>query len=122
MDRIWIGLGALAGLTSVAMAALAAHALPASLSPDAMQMVRSALRMQGWHALALLFTGLWASRGGMLAQLAGLAFTLGLLMFCGAVYALALGGVRLADVAPAGGMLLMLGWALLGLSALRRHA
>ncbi len=42
---------------------------------------------------------------------------MGLVLFCGAVYALALGGVRLGMVAPVGGTLLMVGWALLGLSA-----
>lgn len=113
MDRIWIGLGALAGLLAVAMAA---HL---HLTPPALAMLREGVQMQGWHALALLGTGIWAARGGWLAHLAGLAFTLGLLLFCGTVYALALGGLHLAVLAPTGGFLLMAGWALLGLSALR---
>jgi uncharacterized membrane protein YgdD (TMEM256/DUF423 family) len=116
MDKLWIGLGALAGLSAVAMAAAAAH-LP--LTPAALAALREGVQMQGWHALALLFTGMWAGRGGRLAHLAGLAFSVGLLLFCGAVYGLALGGVRLASVAPTGGVLLMTGWALLGISALR---
>ena len=48
--------------------------------------------MQGWHALALLGTGLWAPRGGRLADAAAVLRT-GLLLFCGAVYSLALTGV-----------------------------
>ncbi len=59
--------------------------------------------------------------GGRLAHLAGAAFAIGLVLFCGGVYAIALGGVRLPDVAPTGGTILMLGWLLLGLSALRRR-
>jgi uncharacterized membrane protein YgdD (TMEM256/DUF423 family) len=82
-------------------------------------MVESAIRMQGWHALALLATGLWSGRGGRLADAAGAAFTAGALLFCGAVYALALAGVSLGVLAPVGGTLLMIGWALLGLSAVR---
>ena len=108
------------GLGAVAMAAAAAHALPARLDAASLEMVRSALQMQGWHALALLFTGLWAPRGGIVSHLAGAAFAAGLVLFCGAVYALALFGVRAAAVAPAGGLLLMVGWLLLGISALRR--
>jgi uncharacterized membrane protein YgdD (TMEM256/DUF423 family) len=81
-------------------------------------MVRDAIQMQGWHALALLACGLWADRGGRLADWAGAAFAAGLVVFCGAVYALALGGMRLPMVAPIGGTLLMLGWALLAASAL----
>jgi uncharacterized membrane protein YgdD (TMEM256/DUF423 family) len=49
--------------------------------------------MQGWHVLALLGTGLWAPRGGWLADAAGAAFAVGLVLFCGAVYSLALVGV-----------------------------
>jgi uncharacterized membrane protein YgdD (TMEM256/DUF423 family) len=122
MQRVWIGAGGVAGLTAVAMAALAAHGLPDRLDASSSQMVRDAVQMQGWHALALLATGLWAARGGRLANLAGAAFVLGLLAFCGAVYALALAGVRLAAMAPAGGLLLMLGWALLGASAVFARA
>jgi uncharacterized membrane protein YgdD (TMEM256/DUF423 family) len=82
-------------------------------------MVRSADQMLGWHALALLFCGLWAPRGGRLADAAGAAFTLGLLLFCGAVDTLALTGTSLGLLAPIGGTLLMLGWALLLVSAWR---
>jgi uncharacterized membrane protein YgdD (TMEM256/DUF423 family) len=124
MQRLWIGLGALAGLTAVMMAALAAHALPHRLDAERLRLIDSALRMQGWHALALVGIGLWAGRasGGWAtgcANAAGLAVTLGLLLFCGAVYTLALTGLRFGPIAPVGGSLLMLGWALLGLSVLR---
>ena len=100
------------------MAALAAHVLPAA----GQQMVRDAIQMQGWHALALLFTGLWATRAGIPAHLAGAAFALGTPLFCGAIYFLALADLRLPLVAPTGGVLLMLGWALLAFSTLRRPA
>ena len=117
MQRIWIALGAVAGLTAVALAAVAAHGL-GGLDPVALAMVRSAQEMQGWHALALLACGLWAPRGGRLADCAGAAFTLGIVLFCGAVYAQGVFGVGLGMVAPVGGTLLMLGWLLLGASAL----
>lgn len=119
MQRLWVGLGAVAGFGAVAMAALAAHALPGRLDPAALAMVHSALRMQGWHALALFGCGLWAGRGGRLTDAAGAAFAAGTLLFCGAVYAQALTGLRLGPVAPTGGILLMLGWLLLAVSALR---
>ena len=118
--RLWVGLGSFIGLGAVAMAAAAAHGLSTRLDAAALEMTRSALQIQGWHALALLFTGLWTTRGGLLAQLAGVAFAGGTLLFCGAVYALALFGLHLPLVAPTGGTLLMLGWLLLGISAFRR--
>ena len=120
MAKFFIVFGALAGLTAVALAAAAAHALPARLDAARLLMVQSAIQMQGWHALALVMTGIWVERGGRLASCAGGAFAVGLLLFCGAVYTLALTGVRLGPLAPTGGVLLMLGWALLGASALAR--
>ena len=116
LDRVWLCLGALAGLTAVGMAALAAHAL-AGLEPAAARMVESGIRMQGWHALALVACAIWARRDGTLAHLAGAAFALGIVLFCGAVYALGIFGRSWGLLAPAGGILLMAGWALLALSA-----
>lgn len=123
MERLWVGFGAFAGLTMVATAAFAAHGL--SGAPAALvAAVHSAVQMQGFHALALLFTGLWARRGGITAQLAGAAFVIGIVLFCGGIYQpLAPSWLHLAHVpmaAPTGGVALMAGWALLGLSALRR--
>jgi uncharacterized membrane protein YgdD (TMEM256/DUF423 family) len=116
MQRIWIGLGSLAGVGAVAMAAYAAHGLA---DAAAARIVGSGVQMQGWHALALLATALWVPRGGWLANAAGGAFSVGMLLFCGAVYALGLGGVSWGVMAPIGGFLLMIGWLLLGASALR---
>jgi uncharacterized membrane protein YgdD (TMEM256/DUF423 family) len=73
--------------------------------------------MAGWHALALMGVGLWSPRGGWLADLAGAAFVVGLLLFCGATYSLGLAGVSLGILAPTGGTLLMIGWLLLAASA-----
>ncbi|WP_043338926.1 DUF423 domain-containing protein [Belnapia moabensis] len=122
MHRLWIALGAVAGLTAVGLAAWAAHGAPTRLDPARLGMLANGIQMQGWHALALLATGLWAERrGGVLVQLAGAGFALGLILFCGGVYAVAIGGVSLGAVAPVGGMTLMAAWALLGLSALVRR-
>ena len=87
--------------------------------PEARGIIASAVQMQGWHALALIGTGLWVPRGGRLADAAGFAFTFGILLFCGAVYTLAFTGTSLGPVAPAGGTLLMIGWLLLAASAIR---
>ena len=121
MQRTWIALGALAGLTAVAMAAVIAHGL-GGLDPATLATVRSGIEMHGWHALALLACGLWAPRGGRLADAAGAAFAVGIVLFCGTIYAVGLLGMRLGLVAPVGGTMLMAAWLLLGLSALVTRA
>jgi uncharacterized membrane protein YgdD (TMEM256/DUF423 family) len=98
------------------MAAFEAHGIA---DPTALRIVASGVQMQGWHALALLATGLWAPRGGSLAHAAGGAFTLGLILFCGSVYSLALAHISWGILAPTGGTILMIGWLLLAASALR---
>lgn len=118
MDRVWLGMGSLVGLLAVGMAAATAHLVAGPAAAIAWR----AVQMQGWHALVLLVTGLWAPRGGLLAHLAGTLFVLGTVVFCGAVYAVALGGLHLGPLAPAGGTMLMLGWAVLGISILRARA
>ena len=119
---VWMVFGALSGCGAVAMAAAAAHALPQKLTPKALDAVRAAIQMQGWHAIALVLVALWLLRAGPLpatvANLAGAAFALGLLLFCGSVYLGELAGLRFGPTAPAGGILLMVGWLLLALSAL----
>ena len=119
MQRFGSCFGALAGPRAVAMAAYAAHGLSDGSRPRRSQWCAARVQMQGWHALALVAVrrvGRGAAAGRR--DWPGRRSLLGLLLFCGAVY-VALGGVRLPGVAPAGGLLLIAGWALLGLSALR---
>lgn len=113
--RSWIAVGAFVGLVAVIAAASAAHGDPAAVRSRA-----SAAQMLGWHGLALIAVGLWGAQGGWLGHLAGASFTAGLILFCSAIYSPILGGPSLGMVAPAGGILLMLGWAALGFSALFR--
>lgn len=107
----------MAGLSAVALSAVAAH-LP--MDAAANLMLREAVQMQGWHALALLFTGLLTPRMPGLGHVAGVAFTLGILGFCGAIYVRVFAGLPVTFIAPYGGTALMFGWAVLALAMLRR--
>ena len=122
MGRIWITLGGLAGAGAVGLAATAAHALPASLDAKAIAAIQSAIQLQAWHALALLFTGLWVLRAtGLprwLGHIAGAGFTAGTLLFSGAILGHHLGGFTLGPAAPIGGTLLIAAWLSLAISAL----
>ena len=121
MSRFLIAAGALAGLLAVALSAYAAHGL--TLDAARMRMVDNALTQQGWHALALIAAGILADRwGGWAANGAGVAFLVGMILFCGAVWYVAATGNSLGRVAPTGGMLLMLGWLLLAISAFTGRA
>lgn len=115
MERVWFGLGALAGLGAVAMAAMAAHM---KIDPGAAAAVRDAAQAQGWHAIVLLICGV---RGGRWCNFAGTFFVLGLLLFCGGIYGKHLAGLSIGAVTPFGGVMLMVGWAMLFVSAFRKR-
>ncbi len=120
MYRLWLFLGAVAGLVAVALSAWAAHGTPAGFVGAHRRAVDNALMIQGWHALAMIAAGLMAEGGRPVAHLAGAAFAIGTAMFCGAVWWSALGHPSLGPVAPVGGSTLMIGWLLMAAAALKR--
>ena len=120
MDRIWLGAAGLLGAGTVVMATVTAHLL-AGQPPQVIRIMDSGVQIEGWHALALLATGLLAERRGGLVHWAAAAFLLGTVLFCGAVYSLALAGVSLGPTAPTGGLLLIAGWLLLTAAAVQRR-
>ena len=77
-----------------------------------------------YHALALLLIGLLAGRWNTkLVRVTGALFTLGVLLFSGSLYILALTGIgAFGAIAPLGGLSLIIGWALLVLAAIRRRS
>ena len=114
-------IAAVAGAAAVALGAFGAHALAATLAPNALAIWRTAVEYQFWHALALLATAVLARDGSLSPRamrrldVAVAAFTLGVVVFCGSLYALALGAPRaLGIAAPFGGVALIVGWLALG--------
>jgi len=114
---MWLVLGALSGLVSVAAGAFGAHALKQRLPSDLLAIFETGARYQMYHALALVLVGVLASRSelpGRLAtplQLAGGGFVVGTLLFSGSLYVLALSGQRwLGAITPLGGLAFLAGW------------
>ena len=113
----WSVVAALLGLSAVALGAVAAHAVA---DPNAAQALERAATYQLIHAAVLLYaTGL----SGTPALLARSLLLSGIMLFCGSIelkYLFSVSGAT--AVAPTGGVALMLGWLLLGMSALRRSS
>ena len=119
MTRRFFLHGTLFALLAVAAGAFGAHALRARLTPDLLAVFETAARYQMYHALALLAVA-WASTRwpGREVRLAGWLFTIGILVFSGSLYLLALSGVRwLGAITPLGGLCLLAGWGALALAA-----
>lgn len=121
MVKFCLALGAGYGLLGVALGAFGAHALRERLAPDMLRVWETAVQYQFWHALALLAVGLLALRAPSTGlAIAGGSFAVGVLLFSGSLYALALSEVRvLGAITPLGGLALLIGWAALLWVALR---
>lgn len=113
--------GAFYGLTGVVLGAFAAHALGAQLATEMLAVWKTAVEYQLVHALALLLVGLLAlQRPSSAIRNSGLCFGLGVALFSGSLYALALlGSSWIGAITPLGGLLLLAGWAQLIWAALR---
>ena len=116
-----IAIAAIFGLLAVIAGAAGTHALRDTLDASALRTFETAARFQMYHALALLAVGIlsmrWQTR--ILTVSAGL-FMLGVLLFSGSLYILALSGIGIfSAIAPIGGISLMVGWASLILAAFR---
>ncbi len=121
MDRLWLALGAINALISVAAGAFGAHGLRSRLSPELLAVFETGARYQMYHALGLLALGLWA-RGGTsgLGVAAGWTMLGGIVVFSGSLYVLALSGIRgFGAITPIGGLALLVAWALFAAVAIR---
>ncbi len=119
----WVAVGAVLAGVGVALGAFGAHGLADRLeAADQLENWHTAVRYQVWHGLALILLGV-LSRGERV-RAAGWAFLIGTLCFSGSLYALGLGVPSSAIwfVTPLGGLLLLVGWVLFTLRALRRSS
>lgn len=123
MDNTFLLIGAVAAFLGVALGAFGAHGLRGRLSPEMLSVFETAVRYQMYHALALLITAAAVGRIGdaRLLVVAGWCFLVGIVLFSGSLYALALTSVSIMGaITPIGGLAFLVGWGCLALFAAAR--
>ena len=122
MVRLWLAIAGFGGLSSVAMGVLATHLVD---DAKAIDLVRTGALYGMVHAAVLialigLAQGREPRRGA--AVVAGWSFGVGIVLFSGSLFALALTGMtEISWATPIGGAALILGWTALGFLAFRRR-
>ncbi|MCP4392503.1 MAG: DUF423 domain-containing protein [Gammaproteobacteria bacterium] len=111
-------------MLAVIIGAFAAHGLKQLLDSYALGLIETGASYQMYHAIALLIVGL-ISMAPQLSprwlRLAAAAFIVGILLFSGSLYLLALSGIRwFGAITPIGGIAFILGWGALIVAALRQ--
>jgi len=113
----WLAVAGLSGLIAIAIGAFGTHLLAGRLPPTSLSWIATGTGYQMTHSLALLGVALLArERAGRSAtvELAGWCFVVGIVLFCGSLYVLALTGAGpVAWLTPVGGAAFMIGWAAL---------
>jgi len=111
---------ALAGASGVLLGAFGAHALRGHLDAPAMGWWQTAVQYQLWHALALaLAVHAGRDRAGRVAVVAS---AIGIVLFSGSLYAMALGAPRwFGAITPLGGVGFIVGWIALALAMKRSN-
>jgi uncharacterized membrane protein YgdD (TMEM256/DUF423 family) len=120
MNRTLLLIGAVAAFIGVGFGAFGAHGLSGRIAPEMLTVFETGVRYQMYHALAILMTALalgFADNRWLRA--AGWLFTIGILLFSGSLYVLALTNIAtLGMVTPLGGLAFLAGWACLIIAAL----
>ena len=117
-------IAAVSGFVAVALGAFGAHALRDRLSADMLDVFKTGVTYQMYHALALLGVAILLARfstdGSPWLTAAGWLFIAGSVLFSGSLYALSLSGTPwLGAITPLGGVAFLLGWAALAIGVLR---
>ena len=116
MKNKWLLIAALSGFLSVTIGAFAAHGLSKALEPKALAWIETGVKYQMFHTLAIMGIGIAqlcreSLVSNKMANVAAGSWVLGVLLFSGSLYALALGaGQFLVWVTPIGGTLFLIGW------------
>lgn len=103
--------GCLAAFIAIALGAFGAHALKDTLlEAGTLDVWQTAVDYHIWHALALVICSI-LPQPGRAKCIAVILFSIGILLFSGSLYWLALSGPRwLGPITPLGGLSLMAAW------------
>lgn len=128
MRKTFLRAGSILAFLAVGLGALGSHALKGILSPERLVSFETGVRYHLVHALAVLIVATLLHFGKKQAlTVSGWLFIGGVVLFSGSIYFLAMQevfGINLSflgPITPVGGILLMAGWLMLGVSSFQ-HA
>jgi uncharacterized membrane protein YgdD (TMEM256/DUF423 family) len=115
----WIMIGAIFGAFAVALGAFGAHALKGKLDSYGESIYAKAVLYHMFHVVGILIVGvLMKFQPDSRAYASGFLFLIGIILFSGSLYTLAVTGIRgLGMITPFGGIAFIAGWIGLAFSA-----
>ncbi|WP_316785180.1 DUF423 domain-containing protein [Pedobacter frigiditerrae] len=125
MNKRIILTAAFLGGLAVVLGAFGAHSLKALVSAPSLEIWQKGVEYQFYHVFALLYLSTFARYKNKLISLSYIFFTLGIILFSGSLYVLALKDIYhfsaqfIGPITPIGGLCFIIGWICLFLAALK---
>lgn len=116
MPSVFLFLGAASAFLGVAFGAFGAHGLKTMISPELLTVYQTGVTYQMWHAFGLIAIALMQQHDtqSWLLKWAGAMMFLGIVLFSGSLYTLAILNFPAAGViTPLGGVSFLIAWSLL---------
>jgi len=113
--------GSLFSMLSVIFGAFGAHYLKNTLNDYSLSVFQTGVLYQFFHSIGIILVVLLSvSKDNLNLDLSIWFFTLGIILFSGSLYLLAITGLKwLGAITPIGGFFFILGWMLLFLKSLK---
>ncbi|MGH1386715.1 DUF423 domain-containing protein [Kordia sp.] len=124
MEKYVLLIAALYGALGIIFGAFGAHALKKVLSDDLLKSFETGVKYQMYHAIVLLVIGFQFSFTDTIEKSVAWSFIIGTFLFSFSIYGLCISSAKgkklrfLGPITPLGGLLLVIGWILLGISFL----
>jgi uncharacterized membrane protein YgdD (TMEM256/DUF423 family) len=119
MTQFTLLFASILGGLAVVFGAFGAHALKKLLNDDQLKSFETGVKYQMYHAIVLLIIGLNFSIESTLEKYMVYSFMIGIILFSFSIYGLVISSAFnkklkfLGPITPLGGLLLIIGWALL---------
>ncbi len=128
MKEVLLTFGGIYGTLAVIFGAFGAHALKKTLNTDQLKSFETGVKYQMYHALLLIILGITFPFLEISQVIMGWCFILGIFLFSFSIYGLVLSSSKgsklkfLGPVTPLGGLLLVVGWILFTVNAVKYAA
>jgi uncharacterized membrane protein YgdD (TMEM256/DUF423 family) len=113
---VFLFLGTTCAFLAVAFGAFGAHGLKTMITPEMLAVYKTGAEYQMWHAFGLIAIALMQQHDAqsLLLKWAGALMFLGVILFSGSLYALAILNLPiLGAITPIGGVCFLIAWSLL---------
>jgi uncharacterized membrane protein YgdD (TMEM256/DUF423 family) len=120
--KVFIIIGAINAFLAVALGAFGAHGLADKLGPKYLEIWKTGVTYQMFHALGILIIGLLLGRiaASSVFTWSGWLMLVGIILFSGSLYVLSVTQVKiLGAITPLGGVCFLVAWILVVVGAMK---